>query len=88
MTLTGLPNTSADVQAVLVTSVTMASKYLRQSMAVTAAGSTGALNVWRDDDGDWRCEAMRNLVTVDRATFVHVAAVVAWLKESWPSLGR
>lgn len=88
VTLVDLPDTTGDVQAVMVGSVTEAAKYLRQQMAVTAAGLTGALNVWRDDNGEWRCEFMRNLVTVERANFAHVAAVVQWLKEWWPSVGR
>jgi hypothetical protein len=39
---------------------------LNKGIAATAAGESGAINIWKDDDGWIRCEAMRWMRPVDK----------------------
>lgn len=84
--LSGLPGTARDVDAVNVSTPTGASRWPFKGRAVTAAGSTGALNVWRDDQGAIRCEFMRNMVTLDSATFDTITKAKRWMRRWWPQL--
>ena len=85
-TLKGLPGTSGDVEAFAVRSRSAVLRCLRKQKAATAAGDHGALNVWIDDDGLFRCEFMRRCRTIDISRFAYVAAVDAWLRKWFPCL--
>jgi|GEM_PF-1100940 len=88
-TLAGLPGVAAEeTQAVDVTSPSDASQFMRKGMAVTAAGDSGAVVVWKGDDGKWRCEFMRFLRTIDQRKFTAMAAAWQWLKEWWPQMRK
>jgi hypothetical protein len=80
MTLRYLPDTPSDVEAILVRSVPGALKALRNGMAATAADDNGAINVWRTDDGKYRCLSCRHLQTIDYQVFDKAADVAAWTK--------
>jgi hypothetical protein len=54
--------------------------------AITAAGSDGAINVWLDDSGKYRCELYRDRRVVDRAEWQFLGAVDAWLAEKLPTI--
>lgn len=84
--LRGLPNTSEDVNAVSVDSRTKAIEMLRLDMPVTAAGDCGAINVWLDDDLEWRCEFMRWRGTVCSLTTTKKGVVYEWLREWFPQI--
>lgn len=84
--LSGLPGTDGDVEAVEVSSVSAAINALRRGQAITAAGSTGALNVHKDLSGRYRCEFMRRRQTVDEKTFKFLGAVFEWLKVWFPKM--
>lgn len=60
--------------------------FITDSKAVTAAGDNGALNVWRDDSGQWRCEFHRRLCTINSITTKSVRRVMAWMREWWPRM--
>lgn len=86
--LTGLPGTAAPRMAVEARSAAEAWAAFCDGHDVTAAGSTGALNVWRDDAGQFRAEFMRHRVTLDALCVRRIMAVRKWLGRWWPSLGR
>ena len=84
--LSGLPGTQRDQEAVYVTSPTGAIRALRGKLAATAAGDEGALNVWRDDAGAYRCEFQRYWVTVDHQTYRTLREVREWLTAWLPKM--
>jgi len=85
-TLKRLPGTRRDVEAVSVQSRSAAIRALRNKQASTAAGDHGALNVWIDDEGLFRCEFMRRCRSVNAERFAYMAAVDAWLRAWFPCL--
>jgi len=86
--LVGLPGVSSALPCQHVVSVDQALRRIQRRRAITAAGSTGALNVWRDDKRRLRSEFMRFRVTVDRAEHADLGALRVWLERWWPALGR
>jgi hypothetical protein len=80
--LTGLSGTDGKSrECVFVRSVPATLKVLRSGLAATAAGDNGAINVWRDDDGNYRCEFQRFMSVKDSQIFRHLVSVESWLKE-------
>jgi hypothetical protein len=61
---------------------------LQKGRIASAAGDDGAVTVWRDDEGSWRCEFSRWRSPVDNQTFDTKAAVQRWLVEWMPKLQR
>jgi len=57
---------------------TEAVKLLRRKVAATAADDNGALNIWDDKFGKYRCEAMRYYVTLESKSFTALAEVAKW----------
>ncbi len=47
-------------------------------IAYTAAGSNGAINIYQDDDGQIRCQAMRYCRTIDKQKYSKVKDVKVW----------
>jgi len=84
--LVGLPGVSGPLPCQHVASVDQAVRRIQRRRAVTAAGSTGALNVWRDDQRRLRSEFMRFMVTLDRAEHADLASLRVWLERWWPQL--
>lgn len=56
--------------------------------AVTAAGSDGAINVWRDDNGRLRSNFCRFRATVAEAEHEDGESLRAWLNVWWPQMER
>lgn len=80
---------AGEVESVSVRSRTAAIRELRAgAKAVTAAGGEGALNVWRDDNGAFRCEFDRYRTPIDQKTFRFLGPVDDWLREWFPKLER
>jgi len=79
--LVDLPGTSGDKEADLFYSATAAVNSLRAGRAATAAGDNGAINVWKDDAGNYRVELMRYRSTVMSASLSTLRAVRAHVKE-------
>jgi hypothetical protein len=92
--LVDLPGCAGEVYAASVASVTEATGFLRQRVAITSAGSTGAMNVWYDDAGVLRGEFLRHLMVLDRTEAKHVSEyrqirdVTVWMRKWWKQLGR
>ncbi len=68
--LTGLPGTSGSVPVVFFKSAAECIRIMRnRSDAACAAGDNGAINVWRDKDGNLRAHVQRHQRTIDEAEF-------------------
>lgn len=85
-TLRGLPGVTGDRAAVYARSVTDAMRRIRVSRTLTAAGPTGAINVWRDDKGRLRSSFSRYRVTIDSAEHASLASLRRWLMAWWPQM--
>jgi hypothetical protein len=59
---------------------------LRKHRICSSAGDDGAVNVYRADDGTYRCSFCRFLGYVSNETFTTKAAVRKWLKEWLPKM--
>jgi hypothetical protein len=86
--LCGLPDARPVVRAALVHSRTEAIRTIGNGRAITTAGGTGALNVWKDKKGMWRAEFFRQYVRLGELSSRTKSAVYEWLKKWWPELGR
>ena len=85
--LRGLPGTKRDQRAVYVTSPTAAMRALRNKLAATAAGPEGAVSVWRDDAGAYRCDFQWHRVSYESRTFRTLRDVRGWLTLWLPRVG-
>ena len=59
---------------------------LRKHRICSSAGDDGAVNVYRADDGTYRCSFCRYMAYISNETFSTKAAVRKWLKEWLPKL--
>lgn len=60
---------------------------LDRGIAATAAGNSGAVNIWKDDDGWIRCRAMRWRKPVDKKIFDNMEDVEKWADEWLHDIG-
>ena len=67
-------------------SKTRAISLLRKFGAITASGDNGAINVWRDDLGSYRCEFMRYRSALDAMITDKISHVSTWIAEWWPKI--
>ena len=79
MQLRGLPNTRKIRRCEHISSAAVAVTLLRCGIAGTTANDYGAINVWNDWDGKYRCESMRHFVTLESKTFTSLTAVRKWV---------
>lgn len=84
--LTGLPGVRAgkSLRAAFFSSPEEGLKLLRKHGAITAASDTGAINAWRDDEGNYRCERQRRMVTHSSTKSPSLQLVKVWLAENLP----
>lgn len=54
---------------------------IRIGLCATDAKTNGAINIWEDDDGNVRCEAMRNWGSIDKKTFKNARRAIPWVKK-------
>ena len=54
---------------------------LRRNIVGVTADDNGALNVWKDKFGKYRCMACRYMVEIDSRTFTSLAATREWVAE-------
>lgn len=71
-------------QGRFVGTVSQAMKALREVRLCSAAGDHGAVTVWRDDAGLFRCDFSRHRNTVATALWSKKVEVQAWLREWLP----
>lgn len=67
-----------EVEAVFIEKVSDIKKILREGKAATDAGFRGAINIWCDDAGIYRCEAIRFLRTIEEKKFKKLSEVEEW----------
>ncbi len=86
-TLTGLPGTDGTAKATeFFKNVTAGVSALRRGLTATAAGDCGAINLWRDDAGKFRCEFYVRLTTRESTEFERLGQVVVWLQRWLPEI--
>lgn len=56
-------------------------KKIKPKVACTSAGDNGAINIWIDDKGKIRCEAMRWCNSVDNQIYDDLKPVKIWAKK-------
>jgi hypothetical protein len=79
--LIGLPGVKGGIRVCeYFRSISGCRRILRDGLAATAAADNGAINVWRDDEGSYRCEAYRYKLTIAAESFSSFAKVADWLK--------
>lgn len=59
---------------------------LRLHRAITTADDNGAIVIYKDDDGTYRCERYRFLISQDESLLKSRTAVRQWLKEQLPKI--
>ena len=79
MQLIGLPDTRKIRHCERFRTPAGAIALLRRKIVGTTADSNGALNVYMDKFGKYRCIACRHLCEIDSQTFTSLAAVRKWL---------
>lgn len=55
---------------------------LQNNKAATAADNNGAINVYKDDEDNIRCEVMRYCKTLEEKTFKTFAPAIKWV-DKW-----
>lgn len=79
--LTGLSGTDGEArECVFVRSISATLKVLRSRLSAVAAGDNGAFNVWRDDDGNYRCQYERYQKTIDLQIFPSLKEIKPLIK--------
>lgn len=85
--LTDLPGTDGSPRdCALVRSVSGVRNALAKGIAVTVAGDNGAINIWKDDEGKYRCERMRFMVIQDSQVFVRAGDIGVWFKAAYAAI--
>lgn len=56
-------------------------KILNDGYAATTADSNGAMNIWKDDEGFIRCDAMRFCKSFDMKKYKRIHNAVLWAKK-------
>lgn len=51
---------------------------LAKGLAATTADSNGAINIWKDDGGNIRCDIMRYCISQDKQIFTKMSDVTKW----------
>lgn len=81
-TLKGLEGVSVDeLECVFIQKPSDIRKILASGKAATTAGPNGAINVWKDDSGKIRCDAMRWLVSVDKKEYISMLFAEKWVSK-------
>jgi len=81
-TLTNLEGVKAnEIEAVFINKPSDIRAILRQGKGATTAKSNGAINIWRDDAGMIRCNAMRWLQSVDHQTYRTLKEAELWVRK-------
>lgn len=79
MALIGLEGVKAhEVACDFITRSSQIRGIIKKGNAVTAAGYNGAINIWKDDAGYLRGEAMRHFISLDKKIFTDMKEVKSW----------
>jgi len=87
--LTGLPGVKRkETPCAGFRSPSGALRVLRRGLAASTASDNGAVIVWTDDAGFYRCEFNRHRQPINREKYRTQVQVVAWLKEWMPKMEK
>lgn len=84
--LEGLPGTTSDKEFDFFRSPDGALKILRAGRAAVASETNGAINVWKDDDGNYRAVLLRLNETLGEATVGSLKSMREQLKAWLPQI--
>lgn len=54
---------------------------LANEYAATTAGHNGAINVWKDDDGNIRCEVLKHFASIEKKTYSSLSLATIWVNK-------
>jgi len=77
----GLTNTRKVRRAEMFGSVAGALRILGKNLVATTANDNGALNVWKDRDGIYRCKSYLHRNILESKNYSNLRLVRAWLKK-------
>lgn len=85
MILTGLKGVSQkETNAKFFKKASELRKILKSENAATSAGDKGAINIWKDDKGIIRCEAMKYCVSFCKEKYTNIDDAIKWAKVFLP----
>lgn len=76
--LKGLPE-GTKIDCVFIKKAKEIEVILNNNLAATTAGSNGAINIYKDGNGNIRCEAQRYCSLVEEKTFEVLPDAVKWV---------
>ena len=82
-----LPGKPGKTKCRTAVSVAEALRLLKRGTPIDAAGETGALNGYRDQEGMWRGEFFRRLKLLSDERFGSLEDLDGWLQKWFPELG-
>lgn len=56
---------------------------INNTLCATSAGENGAFNVYKDDDGNIRCELMRYMVTIESKIYKRLSDAEKWVNKAF-----
>lgn len=56
-------------------------KKVTKTLAATAAENNGAINIWIDDDGNFRCESMRFFQSLEKQIYDDINDAKTWARK-------
>lgn len=84
----GLEDTAPVRKAYMFRTVAELMRLLRQNRACTAADDHGAINVYKDRYGRYRCDRYLFMSAKDRQSFTNLADVRKWTKAALKAIGK
>lgn len=85
--LSGLKGTNGqNIECIFIEKASHIKSIIKKGLAATAAGSNGAINIYKDDAGNIRCEAMRYCATIDEKLFANIDDAIVWVDEWLPKI--
>lgn len=85
--LSGLKGTNGkDIKCIFIDKGIDIEVILNDGFAATTADDNGAINVYKDDNGNIRCEIMRYMITLQEKTFENIEDAIKWVDEWLPKI--
>lgn len=69
---------ATEIEAVFIDKPSDITAILVAGKGATTAGDNGAINIWRDDEGYIRCQAMQWLKTVETKRYFTILGAEKW----------
>lgn len=79
--LVGLEGVSRDIDALFIYKGSDIEVILNNDYAATDAQQNGAINIYKDDEGKIRCEAMAHFRSLEHKIFDTIEEAIVWTDE-------